>query len=177
MAISGYQPWVAHNRAVVTNTVNMLVAEAEKIILKGLKQCADWIIDDIVKQRDTAIPVYTGNLHDSTGVAVYVNGRTFYMKVPPKSAKRMQHTGPSRGNRRNIDGHEFLMLSISEGASVYNNGIWIVIYSAVPYAARIDTLGSPLGRGKDYFWNLKNTLLGYVKGSFEELKQIRIINV
>lgn len=175
--ISGYQPWVARNHSVISNSIDMYVEQVKKAILNELKLIADEMSDLIERLRDTAIPVYSGNLHDATGLAIYVDGRTFYLKVPAKTATRRQHTGGAMGNRRNIDGHDFLMRSIAEGAGVYSNGIWIVLYSAVPYAGHIDTLGSPFGRGVDYFWNLRQELEREVRASLTEIKKVGVFNV
>lgn len=177
MSVSGYQPWVAQNHAVITNSINLYVAEVRKKIIKALRKVADDMLTYIENEADISIPIYTGNLHDATGVAVYVDGATNYFKVPKKKATRKQHTGPSMGSRRNIDGNEFLMQSITEGAGVFNNGIWIVLYSAVPYAAHIDTLGSRLGRGKEYFWQAREEFTNMVLNSLTPLNKAGVFNV
>lgn len=172
--VTGYNPWVVYNDSVITNSIKIFVAEVEKEILKALRGVADKMIEYIEGQADVSIPIYTGNLHDATGVAVYANGVTNYLRVPTPKATRRQHTGPSMGNRRNINGHFFLMKSISEGTTVYNDGIWIVLYSAVPYAAHIDTLGSPLGRGKEYFWQAKEEFTNMVMQSLTPVTRISV---
>lgn len=177
MAVSGYQPWVAHNHAVVTNSINLFVDEVKKQIIKALRGVADDMLYYIESEADISIPIYTGNMHDATGVAVYADGRCNYLKVPVKKATRKQHTGPSMGSRRNIDGHEFLMKSIQEGAGVFNNGIWIVLYSAVPYAAHIDTLGSIKGRGIDYFWKSKEMFTKLIMASLTPVERVSVYKV
>lgn len=177
MAVSGYQDWVAHNHTVITNSIKLFVAEVEKEIVKALRGVTDEMIKYIENEADVSIPIYTGNLHDATGVAVYVNGKTEYFRVPVPKATRKQHTGPSMGNRRNIDGHLFLTKSITEGATVYTDGIWIVLYSAVPYASHIDTLGSKLGRGKEYFWRAKDEFTKLVLNSLTPVTKVTVFNV
>ena len=167
MATYGYQPWVAHNHAVITNSMNRLVEGVKEDVILALRGVADAMLDYINKEADMSIPIYTGNLHDATGVAVYVDGAANYLRIPAKKAKKRQATGPSMGSRRYIDGHLFLQQSIIEGQTVYNKGIWFVLYSAVPYAAHIDTVGSPLGRGKDYFWKAKDKLLELILKSLK----------
>lgn len=152
MAVSGYQPWVAHNYAIIKHGIELFVKEKNAQIIEALKRVADQMLVYIESNADITIPIFTGNLHDATGIGVYENGAIVYLAIPPKIATRKQSTGPSMGSRRYIDGHLFLQQSIVEGQTVFTNGIWIVLFSAVPYAAHIDTLGSPLGRGKEYFW-------------------------
>lgn len=175
--VTGYQPWVAHNHAVITNSIDLFVAEVRKEIVKSLRMVADDMLRYIEDEADVSIPIYTGNMHDATGVAIYVDGKTNYLKVPKKKATRKQRTGPSMGNRRQIDGHDFLMKSITEGAGVFNNGIWIVLYSAVPYAAHIDTLGSPLDRGKEYFWRAREKFANMVLKSLTPLNKVGVFNI
>lgn len=175
-AVTGYSPWVTYNNSVITNSVKLLVAEVEKEILIALRGVADKMIEYIEGEADVSIPIYTGNLHDATGVAVYANGKVEYLRVPNPKATKRQHTGPSMGDRRNISGHFFLMKSISEGTTVFNNGIWIVLFSAVPYAAHIDTLGSLLGRGKEYFWQAREEFTNMVMQSLTPVTRITIYN-
>lgn len=177
MATYGYHPWVAHNHSVITNSINLFIEETRKKIIKALRGVADQMLTYIDNETDLSIPVFTGNLHDATGVAVYVDGVTNYLRIPTKIATRKQSTGPSMGSRRYIDGHLFLQQSIVEGQSVYNKGIWIVLFSAIPYAAHIDTLGSPLGRGKDYFWKAKKEFTDLILSSLKPINRIGVFNV
>lgn len=177
MATYGYQPWVAHNHKVITNSINLYVEGLKKEIIKTLRYIADQMLTYIEDEADLSIPIFTGNLHDATGIAVYVDGSINYMRIPKKIATRRQSTGPSMGSRRYIDGHLFLQQSIIEGQTVFTNGIWIVLYSAVPYAAHIDTVGSPLGRGKDYFWRSKQELMDWINSQFKPLKKVGVFSV
>lgn len=177
MAVSGYQPWVAHNHKVITNSINLFVEETRKQIIKSLRWVADEMLTYIENEADLSIPIYTGNLHDATGVAVYVDGAINYMKIPAKKAIRRQSTGPNMGSRRYIDGHLFLQQSIIEGQTVFTNGIWIVLFSAVPYASYIDTVGSPLGRGKDYFWKSKTEFTNLILSSLRPINRVGVFNV
>lgn len=178
MATYGYQPWVAHNHTVITNSINLFVEATKKHVILLLRQVCDVVLDYIEGKADITIPIYTGNLHDATGIVLYVDGFANYMRFPNKIATKKQSTGPSLGSRRYIDGHEFLRRSFFEGETVFNKGVWIVLYSAVPYAAHIDTLGSPLGRGKDYFWDLRTGLERTLRFLFKSgFKKYGVFNV
>ena len=164
MAVSGYQDWVAHNEAVVKDRVRLFVKEKKAEIVAKLMEVGQVVVDYVntgyMPQTlrpggNNQFPIWTANLRDATGVGIYVDGRTAKF-TPTKLAIHKQTTGGSMGSRRDIDGHSFLFQSISEGASVFNNGIWIVLYCAVPYAAMINASGSKWGRGQG-FWNLTKT--------------------
>lgn len=162
MAVSGYQPWVAHNVAVVKDRISMFVKEKKAEIVAKLMEVGQVVVDYVdrgfVPQTlrpggNGQFPIWTANLRDATGVGIYVDGRTAKF-MPTKLAVHKQTTGGSMGARRDIDGHNFLLQSITEGASVFTSGIWIVLYCAVPYASHINAYGSKWGRGQG-FWNLE----------------------
>ena len=96
------------------------------------------------------IPEYLGHLHDATGIGVYADG---VMKafVPTKHAQNQGKSGFDGVNHYGIDGSAFLQQAISEASTRFANGIWFVIFSAVPYAFHINANGSPRGRGKGFF--------------------------
>lgn len=164
MAISGYQNWVAHNHAVIKDRVNLFVKEKKAELVAKLMEVGQVVIDYVDKGYlpqtlrpggNNQFPIWTANLRDATGVGIYVDGKTTYF-MPTKLAIHKQSTGGALGMRRNIDGHEFLQKSITGGASVFTEGVWIVLYCAVPYAAMINVSGSKWGRGQG-FWNLEKT--------------------
>lgn len=142
---SGYVDWVVKNRTVIKTAVEKYMdVDVKRDVIEMLKMAAQYLAEQI--DNDIRIPIYTGNLHDSTGIAVYTDG-TMQGFTPTKLAVKKQ----SSGYRRDIDGHEFLQKSFNEGRQRFKDGVWIVLFSAVPYAAKIDAIGSPKGRGKYFF--------------------------
>lgn len=109
-------------------------------------------------------PVWEGQLHDATGVGVYVNGR-LSSYIPTSRGRFAQ-----RHNDDYIIGTERLQTALNSATTTYSKGIWIVLFSAVPYAYKVDTEGSPWGRGIGFFENLENRLLNDV---FVNLKPIK----
>lgn len=100
-------------------------------------------------------PVDTANLHDATGVAVYTNGVcTAY--IPTKRATKAQHSG-FYGYQRVVGSDR--VASAMKNARRYNKGVWIVLYSTVPYALPINNFGSRLMRGVGYFDKLGEDML------------------
>lgn len=98
-------------------------------------------------------PVYTGNLHDATGVGVYVDGR-LSSYVPTAIAVEQQTDKAQIG----IDGSISLRLALQAATTKFAKGMWIVLFSTVPYAYKINTEGSAWGRGAGYFDSLGEIL-------------------
>lgn len=112
-------------------------------------------------------PVWEGQLRDATGCAVYIDGRVSSF-IPTSKGRYLQHDLIS--GIENIDGTEFLKNAIELASSRFTKGLWIVLFSAVPYAFRINTEGSPWYRGKGYFETIKNVTVQRV---IEGLKPIK----
>jgi hypothetical protein len=98
-------------------------------------------------------------MRDATGVGVYCDSVLMAYR-PPKEATKLQHMGSEFVN---ISGSENLEKALTLGCSKYTDGIWIVLFSAVPYAERVNDLGSPKMRGARYFDKFESWLLAEVK--------------
>lgn len=98
-------------------------------------------------------PVYSGQMHDATGVAVYIDGMVSSYIPTAKATEPQYHNGIS-----GIVGNTELQQAIAEAQSTFASGIWIVLFSSVPYAYEVDIAGSPLDRGIGYFESLENEL-------------------
>lgn len=155
--IRGYQNWIGHNTEALKNACTVYINQRVKgKLVKMLKDVAKEmveIIDAIQEGDDGAVagfglPVWSGNLHDATGIAVYVDGKITRF-LPTKHATFAQHDEDT--NRTHIWGREFLEKTIQDGVTLFGSGVWIVLYSAVPYAFKIQTDGSPMGRGIGFF--------------------------
>lgn len=110
-------------------------------------------------------PVFTSNLHDATGVGVYINGSVSSF-IPTKRATEPQYyKGES-----DIIGNSRLSAALSVASTTYSKGVWIVLFSAVPYAYKVDTHGSPLGRGVGFFEELEKVLLNDVIKNLKPIK-------
>lgn len=112
---------------------------------------------EVVQLIDSGlIPEYTANLHDATGCAVYADGAISAF-IPTKRAQKQGKSGFDGVNHYGIDGSAFLQQAISEASTRFAKGVWFVVFSAAPYAYHIDTHGSPLGRGQDFFKTIRGT--------------------
>jgi hypothetical protein len=97
-------------------------------------------------------PVWYGQMHDATGVGIYDNG-ALYQYLPAKKALDSQPQETETIS--NIIGSVYLEAALRDASSSFSRGIWIVLFSAVPYAYRINAEGSKWHRGKGFFDKLK----------------------
>lgn len=112
----------------------------------------------------TQFPVWEGQLHDATGVGVYVDGRVSSY-IPTAKGFNPQFDREEDG----IVGSERLQQALKSAATQFSKGIWIVVFSAVPYAYKVNLHGSPLHRGMGFFGRVKSLLIDDV---FAGLKPI-----
>lgn len=155
--------YTAHNRMVFKVALRdyservikgRLVAMLRKVAVKLVG-----IIDGnfVMPTGTTQFPVDTANLHDATGVGVYADGRLEAF-VPTQRATEAQSDGGTKG----IFGSERLQAALASASGEFAKGIWIVLFSTVPYAAKINVTGSRIGRGVGFFDALGDDLLNEV---------------
>ena len=117
------------------------------------------IAEEIMKIVEESIPYDTGNLMDSTGVGIYVNGVLHDFRYS------QQATVPQTYHKKKVWGKDTLDKAFSLGSSMYRDGVWIVIFSTVPYAGYQDKLSG-------YFSGImKNNLQYFVLSHFKLSKQ------
>lgn len=131
-------------KGLTVHAKNVIAPEAIRV-LKG-------VADKLVTAIDSGyIPEYLGNLHDSTGCAVYQDGMLVYFRPTAKHAAKKGKSGFGGVNHYDIEGSEFLQRTVADAATTFSKGIWFVVFSAVPYAYYINEFGSPKGRGQGFF--------------------------
>lgn len=150
-SVRGYQ---SQNLKVLKEGMKMFVKNvAQPQLVSILRQKAQ----EVVQLIDSGlIPEYTANLHDATGCAVYADGAISAF-IPTKRAQKQGKSGFDGVKHYGIDGSAFLQQAISEASTKFAKGVWFVVFSAVPYAYHIDSHGSPLGRGQDFFKTIRGT--------------------
>lgn len=145
-SIRGY---TGFNRAVIMRGMTVfLKGVIEPRLLAILREASDTLASYI---DSGCIPVYLGHLHDSTGSAVYADGRVVYFRPTTRIASKDGKSGFGGVNHYEIRGTEFLERTVADAASAFPKGIWFVVFSTVPYAYLIDEKGSPAGRGQGFF--------------------------
>jgi hypothetical protein len=110
-------------------------------------------------------PVYTANLRDATGIGVYCDG--VLMAYRPNAIAQKKQNGKF--------GYQFLEEALQKGQHTYNTGVWIVLFSATPYALSINLKGSKWGRGVGFFDSLKDELISQVSAAINS--GIKVITI
>ena len=150
----------AHNRNVFADGLKRFAEQQIKPkLLAVCKNVAQTIVDSIdgnftLPEGTDEFPVFTGNLHDATGVGVYCDG-VLSSFIPTAIATEAQ----TENIGMEFFGSALLQQALSEAAMQFESGVWIVLFSTVPYAYKINTQGSPIGRGAGFFEALQETLL------------------
>ena len=127
--------WTRHNEQLFERILQAGVKDIEVRIKMVLSSFAykiyDMISSTTKNEGDGFLPYYTGNLRDSTGVGLYYEGSLIKF-IPPKSATRKQN---------GFWGSTFIERAL-QGTSHYSSGLWVVVWSTVPYAVKIDEMGT-----------------------------------
>ena len=92
------------------------------------------IADDVLSIVEDSLPYLSGNLMDSTGIGVYVNGVLHAFRYEQQATVPQTHKG------QEVWGKDTLDKAFSLGSSTYIDGVWIVIFSTVPYASKQNNL-------------------------------------
>lgn len=119
-----------HNVEVIKKGAEKFIERLKKNIFSVLSSVADDVV--IFIQGGGSIPVYTGNLQDSTGIGIYFDGVLTKFK-PIKIANVAQND-----NGKTIVGTTELDKALEMAVTRFNKGIWIVLFSAVPYAFKVE---------------------------------------
>ena len=149
----------AHNSKVFKVGLNNYAERVIKVkletMLRGVAEKLVAYIDGgfIPPYGNMQFPVDTGNLHDATGVGVYIDGR-LSSYLPTAIAVEQQTNQGEIG----IDGSIALRNAVQAAATQFSKGIWIVLFSTVSYAYKINTQGSKRGRGVGFFDGLGEVL-------------------
>lgn len=126
------------------NTVLQDVAESIRVYIEDLHN----------------LPIFTGNLADSTGVGIYNNG-TLSAFAPIQRANM-----PQMYRNEFVWGNSLLDKALADGSYKYSKGLWIVLYSTVPYAVKVDTKGTKKTEAGYFSTRLKQDMLSQFKITF-----------
>jgi hypothetical protein len=118
-------------------------------------------------------PVWMGHMRDSTGVGIYNEGVLIAYRPNPMSQWHTEAATEANtqkyGSTKSIIGEQYLQQALNDGLTKYHSGIWIVLFSAVPYAAKINAMGSSWGRGQGYFDKFAEAILYQVEDGLKDL--------
>lgn len=143
--------WMRSNQKLIERRID----EVGNNSLARLLNVLDTVAQDVMEYIDSqkVIPIYTGNLKDATGIGVYRNG-VLKRYVPSQIATRPQSSGFHHKNVYDIWGHQYLSDALEAASKEgYGKGIWIILFSAVPYAFYIEDRDAFFSDIKDVMLN------------------------
>lgn len=130
--------WVAHNNDVFKKGVEQYKQLLESKMRKVFNALAVDVVDYIETFSEIeGMPFFTGNLADGTGVGVYMNGQLMAYMPARKASEPQDYKGIT-----NIWGTEYLFDALNAAESQYSKGIWVVLFSTVPYAVEVNEEGT-----------------------------------
>lgn len=130
--------WVGHNNKVFRKAIAEHRAKLEKKLISVLDDLANEIVDYIEAFSEIeSMPYYTANLADSTGVGVYLDGTLMVYMPTQKATEPQEYNG-----NENVWGTEYLYDALVAGQADFNRGTWVVLFSSVPYAVKVDDFGT-----------------------------------
>ena len=140
------------NMKVFKRGLNVFVEQKVKphltVILAEVAQDVVDYIDQISSEKNAGgLPILTGALHDASGVGVYRDGI-----LAAYRPRQIYNTQEASGQM--FSPEDMFDYALSWGAQKFPTGIWLVVFSAMPYAAQIDEEGSPIGRGRGFFYDM-----------------------
>lgn len=116
----------------------------EFAIMEQLDKASSAMIEYM--NSDMTIPIDTHNMKDGLGVAIYNNGRlgglAFSKRATESRADEPRKLGQIKGEHYGLTwGRDLIQELLDEGSTKYNEGIWIVLLSAMPYDIFQDSEG------------------------------------
>lgn len=141
----------AENKKVFLNGIIDYKKNIETRINKVFAQLAQSVIAYV--EGAGTIPVFTGNLSDSTGVGVYLNGKLQSYAPAQKAIVPQSYKGQT------VWGYQELVKALNLAITEFSRGIWVVVFSSVPYAVKME-------EKRDYFQH------GVVDDMLSEFKRL-----
>lgn len=179
--------WGQHNNKFFKAYMDKHKALLEQRLNSVCQELAEEILSYVESFKEIeGMPFFTGNLAEGTGLGVYVNGMLNRF-IPAHQATEPQYDKAK--HITDIWGEEYLQEAISMAYNRFHKGIWVVLFSSVPYAVRVDTKGTVKRRGKNkgmtstpagYFSDrIKGKMIATFKSEFAKkfpnvVKQIKI---
>ena len=167
----GYKKWMPHNIDVLKKQCRYKLnnVRVPKLVAM-LTNVAQKIVNEI--DTITSVPNYTGNLRDSHGVGVYMYG-SLSSFIPTQTATRPQSSGFHHRNEYGIWGMEYVTRALEDASTTYNDGIWIVLFAAVPYAFYVNENNANAG----FFDDIADTLVSEVRKGLTRMRVKNIPNI
>lgn len=149
--------WKQHNNKVFKNGMSKHKMTLEKdlsnVMQKAAREIRDWLMFG-------QTPFYTGNMFDSTGLGVYINGTLTAYAPPPTAFEPQDYEGEI------VWGEAELNEALQQGYRTFSKGIWVVAFSAVPYAFEVDAYGTSISDAGYFSEDIVDELIAQFKTTF-----------
>ena len=152
--------------------INVLKKVAQRIVAKIDGAFTPWSKNPdgkLPSGGNVDFPVWYGQMHDATGVAIYDDGQLMQY-LPTKKALDKQ--SQSHDGETGIIGSEYLKTAIQEGMERFGKGLYMVLFCAVPYAVKIEAVGSSKGRGAGFFTTITDDMFEDILVGINTLKPL-----
>lgn len=125
-----------NNTKIFNRAIDEFIAKKKEQIVQVLMQVALETV--LYIEGANVIPVQTGNLADSTGLGIYVDG--FLHRYVPIQKARVPRNNIYGANAENRPywGFEELETALTLAVTQFSQGIWLCLFSTMPYAMVID---------------------------------------
>ena len=135
--------WVKHNQDVFKKALAEHRNALEKRMANVFHELAEAVKAYIEDWEASPVPVDTGNLLDSTGVGVYLNGMLKEYTPIPTADVPQSYMGEE------VWGKDYLQDALTYASmEEFSSGIWVVLFSSVPYAFKVNEWGTETEDGK-----------------------------
>ena len=135
--------WLQHNNKIFNDKIEKHKQKLQSKVQQMFGALAREIVEYIEAFGEIeGMPYFTANLADGTGVGVYLNGQLMAYMPAPNATEPQEFRGIE-----NIWGTEYLFDALDAGSTTYNKGVWVVLFSTVPYAVLVDDFGTTRNDG------------------------------
>lgn len=136
-----HKSWTKHNQQIFNKKLTDYAQNLETRIKKVCHDLAEMVLSYI--EDSSFRPQFTSNLADGTGIGVYFNGALKeYMPTP-------RAEGPAAYNGEEVWGKDYLADALTYASMrQFSKGVWVVLFSTVPYAVRVDEKGTKYVSGE-----------------------------
>lgn len=143
------------------------LAQVLRAVGERIKDKINQAFSPVSSKGNDQYPIWTGNLRDSMGVALFVEGK-MQMFAPPVIANNPQ----TNESHQQIWGRAELNKLANHTTSRFSKGIWLVMYAGVEYAEKIELFGSDAEtpRGKSFFAEFEQMLRNEVMATLDTLR-------
>ena len=141
------------NTALTAFSVSVFMSVVLPKLVDVAKDVADYIDRISTETGEDGLPLFTGALHDTTGIGIYYQGSLVGVERPAQ-LYNLQSSMPSY--QQDFDPDTVFNEALKNAGATSKDGAWMVIFAAAPYAIEVNTDGSYAKnpRGEGFFWDI-----------------------